>query len=184
MGPPGVGKGTQAKGIAEHYQIPAISTGDMFRAMKGQSTELAKEVQALMDAGQYVPDEVTDRIVVDRLGKEDAQNGWLLDGYPRTIGQVHALDKYLEERGQKLDAVISLVADEETVKSRLLKRAAIEGRSDDNAETIAKRMKVYHEATDPLLDVYKERGLLIEVNGEGSVETVDERIRQALDKLS
>lgn len=183
MGPPGVGKGTQAKGIAEHYGVPAISTGDIFRANVRNQTPLGLEVARIMAEGSYVPDEITDAIVRDRLTEADAAEGWLLDGYPRTVGQVAALDGVLAETGLALDAVISLVADTDLLIDRLLKRAELEGRADDNAETIAHRMEVYTQATDPLLAIYAERGLLVEVDGLGSIEEVRDRITQALDKL-
>lgn len=183
MGPPGVGKGTQAKGIADHYSVPAISTGDIFRANVRDKTPLGLEVARIMAEGGYVPDEITDAIVRDRLAEPDAAGGWLLDGYPRTLGQVEALDGVLAESGLKLDAVISLVADESHLIERLLRRAELEGRADDNAETIKRRMEVYNEATDPLLAIYRERGLLVEVDGLGSIEEVGRRITDALDVL-
>ncbi len=182
MGPPGVGKGTQAKGIAEHYGIPAISTGDIFRANVKNQTPLGLEVAKIMEAGGYVPDEITDAIVADRLTEADAAPGWLLDGYPRTMGQVEALDKVLTSTKTSLDAVLSLVADEAVLLERLLKRAEIEGRADDNEETIRHRMAIYNEATDPLLSVYRERGLLLEVDGIGSIDEVAVRITKALDE--
>jgi adenylate kinase len=181
MGPPGAGKGTQAKLIAEHYQIPAISTGDIFRAMKNADTPLARQVRAIMESGGYVSDEITNEIVKDRLAQSDCQAGFLLDGYPRTLQQVQTLDDYLAETERPLNAVISLVADTEEVVARLLKRAEIEGRSDDNDETIRVRLQVYAEQTEPLLDVYRSRGLLVEVNGLGEVDEVSERVFAALD---
>ena len=183
MGPPGVGKGTQAKGIAEHYGIPAISTGDIFRTNVKNQTPLGLEVARIMAEGSYVPDEVTDAVVRDRLEQPDAAAGWLLDGYPRTVGQVEALDGVLTEAGAKLDAVISLVADTGLLIARLLKRAELEGREDDNLETITHRMQVYTEATDPLLDVYGRRGVLVEVDGLGSIDEVKGRVTQALDEF-
>jgi adenylate kinase len=181
MGPPGAGKGTQAKLIAEHYQIPAISTGDIFRAMKNADTPLARQVRAIMESGGYVSDEITNEIVKDRLAQSDCQAGFLLDGYPRTLQQVQTLDDYLAETERPLNAVISLVADTEEVVARLLKRAEIEGRSDDNDETIRVRLQVYAEQTEPLLDVYRSRGLLVEVNGLGEIDEVSERVFAALD---
>jgi adenylate kinase len=181
MGPPGAGKGTQAQRIAEHYGIPAISTGDIFRAMKTADTPLARQVREIMESGGYVSDEITNAIVADRLTQSDCQKGFLLDGYPRTLQQVQTLDDYLAETGRPLDAVISLTADIEEVVARLLKRAAIEGRSDDNEETIRVRLQVYAEQTEPLLEVYRSRGLLVEVNGLGEIEEVSERVFVALD---
>jgi adenylate kinase len=181
MGPPGAGKGTQAKRIAEHYEIPAISTGDIFRAMKTADTPLARQVRAIMESGGYVSDEITNEIVQDRLARPDCQGGFLLDGYPRTLQQVRTLDDHLAETGRPLDAVISLLADTDEVVVRLLRRAAIDGRSDDNEETIRVRLQVYAEQTEPLLEVYRSRGLLVEVDGLGEVDEVSERVFAALD---
>lgn len=181
MGPPGVGKGTQAVGIAAHYQVPAISTGDIFRANVKNRTELGQQVEQIMASGGYVPDEITNAIVANRLTEPDAATGWLLDGYPRTVGQVGALDEALAGQGVAIDAVISLVADTDLLVERLLKRAELEGRADDNAETIRRRMEVYTEATDPLLATYRDRGLLVEVDGIGTIEEVSARITAALD---
>jgi len=181
MGPPGAGKGTQAKLIAEHYGIPPISTGDIFRAMKNADTPLARQVRAIMESGGYVSDEITNEIVKDRLAQSDCQAGFLLDGYPRTLQQVRTLDDYLAETERPLDAVISLVADTEEVVARLLRRAETEGRSDDNDETIRVRLQVYAEQTEPLLDVYRSRDLLVEVNGLGEIDEVSDRVFAALD---
>jgi adenylate kinase len=181
MGPPGAGKGTQAKLIAEHYQIPAISTGDMFRAMKTADTPLARQVREIMESGGYVSDEITNAIVADRLGMSDCAPGFLLDGYPRTLQQVQTLDDYLADSKRPLSAVISLLADTEEVVARLLKRAVIDGRADDNEETIRVRLRVYAEQTEPLLEVYRSRGLLVEVDGLGEIPEVSERIFAALD---
>ncbi len=181
MGPPGAGKGTQAQRIAEHYGIPAISTGDIFRAMKTSDTPLARQVREIMEAGGYVSDEITNEIVKDRLAQNDCEPGFLLDGYPRTLQQVQTLDNYLTETQRPLDAVISLLADTEEVVARLLKRAQIDGRADDNEETIRVRLQVYAEQTEPLLAVYRSRGLLIEVDGLGPIDEVSERVFAALD---
>jgi adenylate kinase len=181
MGPPGAGKGTQANRIAEHYRIPAISTGDMFRAMKHADTPLARQVRAIMDSGGYVSDEITNEIVKDRLAQADCAAGFLLDGYPRTLQQVRTLDDYLAETDRALDAVVSLLADIDEVVARLLKRAEIDGRSDDNEETIRVRLQVYAEQTEPLLEVYRSRGLLVEVDGLGLIDEVSERVFAALD---
>jgi adenylate kinase len=181
MGPPGAGKGTQATLIAEHYGIPAISTGDMFRAMKTADTPLARQVREIMESGGYVSDDITNAIVADRLANEDCNRGFLLDGYPRTLQQVQTLDDYLAESQRPLNAVISLVADVEEVVARLLRRAVIDGRSDDNEETIRVRLQVYAEQTEPLLEVYRSRGLLVEVDGHGEVQEVSERIFAALE---
>jgi adenylate kinase len=181
MGPPGAGKGTQAKRIAEHYRIPAISTGDMFRAMKHADTPLARQVRAIMESGEYVSDEITNEIVKDRLAQSDCAAGFLLDGYPRTLQQVQTLDDYLAETDRPLDAVVSLLADIDEVVARLLKRAEIDGRSDDNEETIRVRLQVYAEQTEPLLEVYRSRDTLVEVDGLGPIDEVSERVFAALD---
>lgn len=181
MGPPGAGKGTQAKLIAEHYGIPAISTGDIFRAMKTSDTPLARQVRAIMESGGYVSDEITNEIVKDRLAQSDCDAGFLLDGYPRTLQQVQTLDDDLAETDRPLDAVVSLLADIDEVVARLLKRAEIDGRSDDNEETIRVRLQVYAEQTEPLLDVFRSRGLLVEVDGLGPIDEVSERVFVALD---
>ena len=181
MGPPGAGKGTQAGLIAEHYNIPAISTGDIFRAMKTAETPLADQLRAIMDSGGYVNDELTNAIVATRLAEADCENGFLMDGYPRTVAQVGALDKELASHGRQLDGVISLVADVEEIVARLLKRAQIEGRSDDNEDTIRVRLQVYAEQTAPLLEIYRARGILVEVDGLGPIDEVSARVFDALD---
>jgi adenylate kinase len=181
MGPPGAGKGTQASRIAEHYGIPAISTGDIFRAMKTADTPLAQQVRDIMATGGYVSDAITNEIVADRLAQADCGPGFLLDGYPRTLAQVETLDAFLDGRGESLDAVISLVAEEDEVVSRLLKRAETDGRTDDNEQTIRVRQQVYADQTAPLLDLFRERDLLVEVDGLGPVDVVSERLFQALD---
>jgi adenylate kinase len=181
MGPPGAGKGTQASRIAEHYGIPAISTGDIFRAMKTADTPLAQQVRDIMATGGYVSDAITNEIVADRLAQADCGPGFLLDGYPRTPAQVETLDAFLDGRGESLDAVISLVAEEDEVVSRLLKRAETDGRTDDNEQTIRVRQQVYADQTAPLLDLFRQRGLLVEVDGLGPVDVVSERLFRALD---
>ncbi|WP_198671550.1 adenylate kinase [Desertihabitans aurantiacus] len=180
MGPPGAGKGTQAKGVAAHYGVPAISTGDIFRANISQGTELGRQVQQIMASGGYVGDDITNAIVADRLAEEDTRNGFLLDGYPRTLGQVAALDGLLAEQQTALDAVLVLTADTDELVARLLRRAETEGREDDTEEAIRVRQKVYAEETAPLLDVYRERGLLVEVDGLGAVGEVADRIFEQL----
>jgi adenylate kinase len=181
MGPPGAGKGTQAKLIGEHYEIPAISTGDIFRANVRDKTPLGLEVQRIMAAGGYVSDDITNQIVADRLTHDDVERGFLLDGYPRTVQQVEALDAVLEGQGHRLDAVVSLEAELEEVVARLLRRAQIEGREDDTEDAIRVRQIKYAEETSPLLDLYAERKLLVAVNGLGTVQEVASRLFDALD---
>ena len=181
LGPPGAGKGTQAKKIAEHYGIPAISTGDIFRSNVRDKTPLGLKVEEILDSGGYVPDEITNNLVRDRLNEEDAQKGFLLDGYPRTVDQVRELDEILEVHGHPLEEVLELTVDTEEVVARLLRRAQTDGRSDDTEEVIRARQQVYAEQTAPLVEIYRERGLLVQVDGLGDIDEVSERIYAALD---
>lgn len=178
IGPPGAGKGTQAGKIAERYGVPAISTGDIFRANIKGGTELGQRVQAIIERGELVPDSLTNEIVEDRLAQEDAVAGFLLDGYPRNVEQVHALDGMIE--GDALDAVVLLEADVDAVVARLLKRAEIEGRADDTEEVIRHRQEIYAEQTAPLVELFTERGILIAVDGIGGVDEVADRISTGL----
>ena len=180
MGPPGAGKGTQAVAIAERLGVPHISTGDIFRANLKEGTPLGLEAKKYMEAGEYVPDNVTNGMVADRLSQSDAAAGFLLDGYPRTVDQVHALNAMLAESDLALDHVIEITADTDEVVARLLNRAKEQGRADDTEEVIRRRMEVYAEQTDPLTDLYAEQGVLRKVDGMGSVEQVSERILAAL----
>ncbi|MDP3967703.1 MAG: adenylate kinase [Nocardioides sp.] len=182
MGPPGAGKGTQAKVVAERLSIPAISTGDIFRANVSDGTPLGVEAQRYMDAGEYVPDEVTNAMVRDRIAEADARGGFLLDGYPRTVAQVHELDTMLEATGDSVDAVVVLTVDGDEVVQRLLQRAETEGRADDTEDVIRHRQEVYAEQTAPLVEVYGDRGLVREVDGMGEVDEVSERIFAVLDR--
>ena len=180
MGPPGAGKGTQAKLVADRYDIPAISTGDIFRANVSQGTPLGVEAKRYMDAGEYVPDEVTNQMVRDRIGQADAEPGFLLDGYPRTLSQVEELDGMIKQTGHELDVVVVLTADSDELIGRLLKRAELEGRADDTEEVIRRRQEIYLAETEPLIGVYGDRGLLVEVDGMGEVDEVSNRILAAL----
>jgi adenylate kinase len=181
MGPPGAGKGTQAKVIAGKLGIPAISTGDIFRANVSQQTPLGVEAKRYMDAGDYVPDEVTNAMVRSRIAEPDAASGFLLDGYPRTVAQVEELDSMLSGDDLSIDAVVVLTVDRDEVVQRLLKRAEIEGRADDTEDVIRRRQEIYAEQTAPLLEVYAGRDLLVEVDGMGSVDEVSARVFTALD---
>ncbi|GAB2756314.1 adenylate kinase [Nocardioides salsibiostraticola] len=184
MGPPGAGKGTQATHVADHFGIPAVSTGDIFRANVSKGTELGVEAQKYMDSGEYVPDEVTNLMVRNRIDEDDARPGFLLDGYPRTVAQVEELDGMISHTGHTLDAAVVLTVDSEEIVARLLQRAETEGRADDTEEVIRRRQEVYAEQTEPLIDVYRQRGILIEVDGMGEVEDVTQRIFEALDQIS
>jgi adenylate kinase len=184
MGPPGAGKGTQAAVVAKRLNVPAISTGDIFRANVSQGTKLGREAKRYMDRGDYVPDEITNGMVRDRLAEDDAVRGFLLDGYPRTVAQVDELDRMLAASGHRLEAVVVLTVDQEEVIQRLLKRAASEGRTDDTEEVIRHRQDVYAEQTAPLLEVYASRGLLLEVDGMGEVDEVTRRVFARLGEVS
>ena len=180
LGPPGAGKGTQASRISDELGIPAISTGDIFRANVAERTALGQRAQRYMDAGEYVPDEITNEMVRARLAEPDAIDGFLLDGYPRTLDQVTELDSMLRERGAALTAVVELTADDEAVVERLLGRAAEQGRADDTDVVIRRRLEGYHEQTAPLAGHYEKRGLLHRVDGMGTVEDVTARLMAAL----
>ncbi|KAA6435069.1 adenylate kinase [Agrococcus sediminis] len=180
VGPPGAGKGTQAARIATALGVPAVSTGDIFRQNIKEQTELGQRVTAILDAGDYVPDELTNELVDDRLAQDDAAEGYLLDGYPRTAGQVEFLDGVNLRRGEQLDAVIRLVADTEEVVRRLLARAEQQGRSDDTEAVIRRRLEVYERETAPLIAIFGDRDLVVEVDGIGAVDEVTDRILAGL----
>lgn len=184
MGAPGAGKGTQATALADHYGVPAVSTGDIFRSNIKRGTELGKQVQALIEAGEYVPDEITEAIVESRLQEVDCAGGFLLDGFPRTMHQVHFLDSHLQSRSSKIDAVVSLQVSPDELIDRLLRRAEAEGRVDDNEDTIRRRMEVYAGQTAPLLSHYGEQGILVDVEGTGQVEDVRRRMFFGVDALT
>ncbi|CAN5627786.1 adenylate kinase [soil metagenome] len=184
MGPPGSGKGTQAVLLAARHHVPAISTGDIFRANVAAQTPLGRVAREYMDAGEYVPDRVTNAMVRDRLGLPDCATGFLLDGYPRTLDQVDELDVVLGEAGTALDAVVELVVDQDVLIDRLLLRARSERRLDDTAEVIRRRQEVYQDQTAPLTARYDELGLLRTVDGHGQVELVAARVAGTLEHLS
>ena len=183
MGPPGAGKGTQCVGLADTLGVPSVSTGDMFRALQHADTPLAVRVRSIMTSGGYVDDDTTNAIVDDRLDRPDCADGFLLDGYPRTVDQVRHLDEQLDRAGTWLDAVVCLEADEDEVVRRLLARGQAQGRSDDTADTIRARLAVYREQTAPLLDEYRSRGLLVTVDAIGTVAEVTRRIDGVLTGL-
>ncbi|WP_054953319.1 adenylate kinase [Flaviflexus massiliensis] len=180
LGAPGAGKGTQATILTESLGIPAISTGAIFRTNISEGTELGTIAKGYMDRGEFVPDDITDALVKNRLNEPDTDNGFLLDGYPRTLQQVGALDEILLEQGREVDLVVELVTEPEVLVERLLKRAEIEGRADDTEDIIRRRMEVYVEQTKPLSRVYEQRGILHRVDGLGSVDEVQERIQAVL----
>ena len=180
IGPPGAGKGTQAARICDRLDVPAISTGDIFRANIKNQTELGREAQRYTDAGNLVPDSVTNRMVRDRLSQQDVTDGFLLDGYPRTVAQVEELDRILETNGVALDVVLLLTADNDELVTRLLGRAQEQGRTDDTEDVIRHRLDVYDEQTAPVVGMYEERGIVVRVDGLGSIDDVTERIMAAL----
>ena len=180
VGPPGAGKGTQAARISERFGIPTISTGDIFRKNIADGTDLGKQVKAIVDAGDYVPDSLTNALVTDRLNEADADGGFLLDGYPRTTEQVQYLTDLLAQHGHVLDAVIRLVADQDEIVRRLRQRAVDQGRVDDSEEAIRHRQDVYIRETAPLIDLFRDQGLLIEIDGLGPIDEVTSRIFAAL----
>ena len=183
MGPQGAGKGTQAARLAERYEIPAISTGDIFRANIKGGTELGRLVQEYTAKGDLVPDSVTNAMVRDRLAQDDVARGFILDGYPRNAAQVVELDAILADLDWSLDGVVEITADREELLGRLARRAEIEGREDDTEEAIARRLDIYAEQTAPLTAAYDERGLLVRVDGIGEIDDVTERIVSALAPL-
>lgn len=183
FGAPGAGKGTQATRIAQSLGIPAISTGDIFRDNIKNETALGKQVKEILASGAYVPDSVTNAIVRDRLDKPDAVVGFLLDGYPRTQAQVAELDDMLTAAGTSLDAVLELTVDTDEVVQRLLKRAELDGRADDTEDVIRHRMTVYAQETAPLAALYRQRGLLHQVDGMGEMDAVTERLQTVLATL-
>ncbi|MCP3984164.1 MAG: adenylate kinase [bacterium] len=180
LGPPGAGKGTQAIRLANQLGIPQISTGDMLRAAVAAGSEIGKTAQAHMDAGELVPDHVVIGVAEERLGQSDATDGFILDGFPRTRAQAEALDGLLPKLGCKLECCIALTVDPEELVARLLKRAEIEGRADDNEKAIRTRMAVYEEKTEPLIDHYRAKSILALVDGLGEVDEVAVRITAAL----
>ncbi len=180
VGPQGSGKGTQGVRIAETFGVPAVSTGDVFRANIQQGTELGRQVQSIIARGDLVPDELTSTIVRDRLAQDDAAPGFLLDGYPRNLAQVADLDAFLASRDETLDAVIELSVPRDESIARLIRRAAEQGRTDDTEEVIAHRLALYESETAPILGVYRERNLVERVNGVGSLDEITERVLTAL----
>jgi adenylate kinase len=184
FGPQGSGKGTQAARIASEYGIPHIATGDMFRAAIAAGTPLGKEVAPILASGALVPDELTIRLIRDRLSQEDASNGFVLDGFPRNTAQAEALDELLEELGRRLDLVLDLQVPDEGCMARLLGRAEEEGRTDDSPEVIAKRLEVFHRETEPLIGYYLPRGIVVGIHGDRSRDEVWAEIVEALERVA
>ncbi len=183
MGAPGAGKGTQAKKLEASLGLPQVATGDLFRANLKNQTELGKLAQTFMDKGELVPDEVTVAMVRDRLSQPDCERGAILDGFPRTLAQARALDALLQEFSGKIAVVPFVHVNQDVLVERLAKRAEIEGRADDNEEAIRIRMDVYHSETAPLLDYYGEKGLLVKINGEQSIDEVAADLTNVVQKV-
>jgi len=181
LGPPGAGKGTQAQLLVERLGIPQVSTGDMLRAAVAAGSEVGRQAKSYMDAGKLVPDAVVIGVAEERLGRPDAKQGFILDGFPRTAAQAEALDRMLPKLGCELERCVALTVDEDELVKRLLRRAELEGRSDDNETSIRTRMREYKDKTEPLIAYYRGRGVLREVDGLGEIEEVARRIAQALD---
>lgn len=180
LGAPGAGKGTQAQLLVENLGVAHISTGDMLRAAVAARTPVGLRAKEIMDAGKLVSDEIVIGIASERLAEDDCQKGFILDGFPRTGAQAEALDALLDKLGVAIDVCLALTVDTEEVVARLLKRAELEGRADDNEETIRERMRVYDAQTAPLLDYYRQRDLVVEVSGMGTIEEIADRIAGAL----
>jgi len=180
LGPPGAGKGTQAKNLVDAYGIPQLSTGDILRSAIKAGTPLGMQAKAVIDRGDLVSDDIVNGIVSERLDEEDARKGFILDGFPRTIPQAEALDGMLAERGVKLDAVIEITADAETLTRRIVNRARESGRADDNEEVVRNRLEVYREQTAPLVEYYRSKGLLKSVDGMAEIDEVTAAIKRAV----
>ncbi|MDD7835223.1 MULTISPECIES: adenylate kinase [Paenarthrobacter] len=183
MGPPGSGKGTQAVHIAKHFGVPAISTGDLFRAHARERTGLGLEAGAYMDRGEFVPDHVTTNMLKQRLEEVDAANGFLLDGYPRTVMQIGALDELLAMRGQALGVVLALTVPDDELVARMLLRAKEQGRRDDTEDVIQRRLELYRDETQSVLSAYQQRGILLTVDGSGEREDITTAAIAAVEKV-
>jgi adenylate kinase len=184
LGPQGSGKGTQAQLISEAYGIPHIATGDILRAAMAEGTELGRKVKPIYDSGHLVPDELMIDIIRDRLAKDDTENGFILDGFPRTLPQAEALEHMLRQIGKELDVVFVLQLPEQVAVDRLTNRARIEGRKDDTPEAIAKRLELYRRETEPLIEWYRVRSNVVPIHGERSVDEVFSEIQQALEQAA
>lgn len=178
FGPPGAGKGTQAKKLQDEFNIPHLSTGDIFRAAIKNETPLGVKVKSILDSGELVPDQTVVDLVADELSKEKYEDGYILDGFPRTVVQAKAFDKFLRDNNDELDAFISLSVPEDELISRILSRG--EGRADDTEEKVKTRLEVYRKETKPVMDYYQEQDKVQEINGLGSIDEIFDRIKQAL----
>ena len=184
LGPQGAGKGTQGKLIAAEHGIPHVATGDMLRAAMADGSELGRRVKPIYDAGQLVPDELMIELIRERLGQDDARDGFVLDGFPRTMRQAEALDEMLREIGRELDVVLELQLADEVGRARMLKRAAAEGRADDTPEAIDERLRLYHQETEPLIEYYRSRGNLVGIHAEQPIPEVFAEIQRTLEQVA
>jgi adenylate kinase len=180
LGPPGSGKGTQAKLLAERLGVPAISTGEILRTAVKEKTPLGQKAQAIMERGDLVSDELIVELIRERIAQADARRGFILDGFPRTIAQAEALERLLAEKGDALSAAVNFRVPDEELTRRMLGRAAEEGRADDRPETIRERLRVYRDKTEPLIDFYRKRDLVADVDGVGTVDQIGSRLDAAL----
>lgn len=183
LGVQGAGKGTQAKRIAAEYELPHVSTGDMFRAAVAAQSELGRRVAPILERGELVPDELTIALIRERLAEEDARNGVVLDGFPRTVAQASALDAMLGEEGRRLDVVLELQVSDDVAMERMLSRAQLEGRIDDTPEVIARRLAIYHEETEPIVEYYRAQGIVVGLHGERTIGEVFAEIQAALEAV-
>jgi len=184
LGPQGAGKGTQGRLIASEYAIPHVATGDMLRAAMADGSELGQQVRPIYDSGRLVPDNLMIALIRERLSGEDAREGFVLDGFPRTMAQADALEETLREIGRDLDVVFEFQVPDEVGRERMLKRAAEEGRTDDTPEAIDERLRLYHEETKPLIEYYRTRGNLVGVHGDRPVNQVFSEIQQTLEQVA
>ena len=184
LGPQGAGKGTQAKRIAAEYELPHVSTGDMFRAAIAAETELGKQVEPILASGKLVPDEITIALIRERLAQPDARDGFVLDGFPRTVVQAEALDATLRQIDRNLDAILFFDLPDDVAIERMLKRAEEENRPDDTPDVIAERLRTYHEHTEPIVEHYRVTGRLVPLHGERAIDEVWSEVQKALEQVA
>jgi len=184
LGPQGAGKGTQGKLIATEQGIPHVATGDMLRAAMAADTELGRRVRPIYDSGGLVPDDLMIELIRERLGEEDAREGFVLDGFPRTMPQAEALEEMLRDIGRDLDVVFEFQLEDQVGRERMLRRAAEEGRADDTPEAIDERLRLYHEETEPLLEYFRTRGNFVPIHADRPVQQVFREIQQALEQVA
>jgi adenylate kinase len=184
LGPQGAGKGTQGRLIAAEHGIPHVATGDMLRAAMATGTELGRQVKPIYDAGQLVPDDLMIALIRERLGADHAREGFVLDGFPRTMRQAEALEEMLREIGRGLDVVFEFQLADQVGRERMLRRAAEEGRTDDTPEAIDERLRLYHEETEPLIEYFRTRGNLVGIHADRTVQEVFRELQQTLEQVA